>query len=61
LLAGLVATQRTPPNVTFADKSFEELRTQLAESEHALAGHRSFAGMAIHDYASFRLMATAAR
>ena len=57
----MVATQKTPPNVTFAGKPFQELLAQLTASEHALAGHRSFAGMAIHDYASFRLMANAAR
>ena len=59
--AGMVATERTPPKVTFADKSFNDLRTQLAAAEMALAGHRSFAGMAIHHYASFRHMANAAR
>jgi len=44
-----------------AGKPFRELLAQLTASEHALAGHRSFAGTAIHDYASFRLMANAAR
>lgn len=59
--AGMVATERMPPTVTFADKSFNDLRAQLAASEVALAGHRSFAGMAIHHYVSFRQLANAAR
>ena len=59
--ASMVATQKTPPNVTFAGKPFQELLAQLTASEHALAGHRSFAGMAIHQYVSFRHMANAAR
>ena len=59
--AGVSATLMTPPKVTFAGKSLSEMNRQLAEAETAFSEYRSYAGIAIHDYAAFSRLAGAAR
>ena len=52
--AGVSATLMTPGKVTFAAKPLSEMTRELEQAETAFAGYRSYAGIAIHDYAAFR-------
>ena len=54
--AGAMATLQTSPRVTFAGQSLAEMQRQLAQSETAFAAYRRYSGIAIHDYAAFRML-----
>ncbi|HKC55974.1 MAG TPA: hypothetical protein VKC35_07600 [Vicinamibacterales bacterium] len=51
------AAAGTPSKVTFAGTSIRDMNAELDTAEKALAGHRSYAGIAIHDYPAFRHLA----
>jgi hypothetical protein len=59
--AALAATYATPSKITFAGRSLPEMEGELAPAENDLAAYRAYAGIAIHDYASYRRIADAAR
>ena len=42
------------PKLTFAGKTNDEMSRELQVAERAFARHRSYAGVAIHDYATYR-------
>ncbi|MGB7347428.1 MAG: hypothetical protein WBD20_24610 [Pirellulaceae bacterium] len=45
-----------PDKVTFADESLEHFRLQTHLAEYQFKKHKSFAGLAIHDYRSFKTL-----
>ena len=59
--AGVSATLMTPATVTFAGKPLSEMTRELEQAETAFAGYRSYAGIAIHDYAAFRRLTVRSR
>lgn len=48
------------PKITFAGKSNDEMSKELQAAERAFTRHRSYAGIAIHDYATYRSRIAAA-
>ena len=53
-LPGFVATSLMLPKITFADESYDYIQEQLAASEAEFARYKSFGGMAIHFYDTYR-------
>jgi hypothetical protein len=52
-IPGFVATSLMLPKITFADESYAYIREQLQASEAWFGRYKSFAGMAIHFYATY--------
>ncbi|MBN1270510.1 MAG: hypothetical protein JXB04_13050 [Kiritimatiellae bacterium] len=55
-IPGFVATSIMLPKITFADETYEYMQEQLRASEAEFVRHKSFAGMAIHFYDTYRQM-----
>ncbi|MCA9222685.1 MAG: hypothetical protein KDA71_20315, partial [Planctomycetales bacterium] len=58
---GIMAESVMMSKITFADDSPEEMFSQIGEADEYFAGHRSYAGIAIHYYETFRRLTQAAR
>jgi hypothetical protein len=58
-LTVIAATYATPPRVTFAGRSLTQMEAELSSAESEFMAYRAYAGIAIHDYASFRKIASA--
>jgi len=54
---GFVATRMMLPKITFADDDYGYMTRQLRSAEALLAGHESYAGLAVHFYRTFRRLA----
>jgi hypothetical protein len=48
--SGFLGTSVTPRTITFAGAPLRDLREQLSAAQESFVRHRSFAGLAIHDY-----------
>jgi hypothetical protein len=59
--AGIAATYVTPAKITFAGRSSNDMERELADAERDFTAYRAYAGIAIHDYASYRKIADGAK
>ena len=51
---GMVATRIMLPKITFAQEPYAEIKTQTAAAEEYFSRYKSYAGTAIHYYATYR-------